>query len=70
LTGASSGDTLILNDTNRTSTSATSYSLTPTGNYTLTSASGPLNAQLGLYFSSTAHSIYVGAIRLRLGHTD
>ncbi len=70
LSGAGSGEMLINNATDRTSTSPTSYSLTPTGNYTLTASSGPLNVALELNFGSTAHSIYIEAVRLRLGHTD
>ncbi len=72
LTGAASSDTLINDPTDRTSTTATSYSITPTGNYTLTAASGPLQVQLGVYFdgAALANSVYIGGVRLRLGHTD
>jgi len=61
-------DTLVNDGTDRTSTVPTSYSLNATGNTTLSSAAGPLNVQLNLTFASTSHRIYVGGIRLRLGH--
>jgi len=65
-----SGELLINNTTHRSSTSPTSYSLTPTGNYTLTASSGSLNVPLQLYFGDTTHLIMIEAIRVRLGHTD
>jgi hypothetical protein len=71
VTGAMSSDTLISNTTDRKSTSPTSYSLNTTGNYTLTSSSGPLNVQLAItHDGSTVHDVNIGAIRLRLGHRD
>jgi len=63
----------LINDTeSRTSTSPASYLLTPISSspYTLTASAGPLNVQLGFLFASTQHTICVGGIRLRLGHTD
>ncbi len=72
LTGAGFSDytTLIDNDTNWTSTIPTSYSMTTTGSNMVTYSSGPIRVQLQLYFSNTSHTIYIGAIRLRLGHMD
>jgi len=70
LEGASSHNTLILNGTDRTSTTESSYSLTPSSGFILDSSSGPLTVQLILYFSNTGHWIDIGAVRLRLGHTD
>jgi len=72
LTGADSRDKLIDDEGIHTSTSPSSYSLAPeaTSNYTMTASGGALNFQLGLYFGSTEHTIYIGGIRLRLGHTD
>lgn len=72
VTAAGSGASLIDDATNRTSTSAGSYCLTPGAStpYTLTAGAGALNAQLRLDFASTSHDITIGGIRIRLGHTD
>jgi len=64
-------DILISDGTNRNSTVPTaSYSLNASGNNILSNASGPLQVRLQLNFASTGHTIYIGAIRVRLGHTD
>jgi len=71
LIGAGSSQSLISDGTNRTSTSPTSYSLSASGNYTLTSSSGPLNLQLSVYHDGDpTHDVTVGGVRIRLGHTD
>ncbi len=70
LTAADSSETLIDESIPLTSTLATSYTLTTTGNYTLTESAGPLNVQFTLYFSDTTQPIYLGAIRLLLAHDD
>jgi len=70
LTGAATAESIASDTTNHASTSATSYSVTTTGNRTLSSASGPLNIRLQLYFGSTSHTIYIGGVRLRLSHTS
>jgi len=70
MAGADDGSILINDGTNRTSTTSTSYSLVPTGNYILDGNAGALIVQLEFHFASTAHSIYIGGIRLRLGHAN
>lgn len=70
LTSAASSQTVIYDGTNRNSTSAASYSLYPSSNNVLSSASGPLNIRFALWFGSTGTTIYIGGIRLRLGHQD
>jgi len=62
---------LIDNDTpHRDSTTATSYALDTTGNYTLTAEAGPVSIQLGLNFAGASDEIYLYGVRLRLGHVD
>jgi len=72
LTGVESYDELVFDSESRASTSPSSYSVIPstTSPYTLTASGGPLTLQLGLWFGAIEHTIYVGGIRLRLGHTD
>ncbi len=56
---------------NRTSTTATSYALEPTANYTLTASSGALNMHLGIvHDGDAAHDVYIGGVRVRLRHYD
>lgn len=70
-TNAVDSATLINDYTDRTSTSPTSYSLTPTWNYTLTTASGALNLFVGIkHDGNTSHDVYIGGVRVRLGHYD
>lgn len=70
LTGADS-EVLVLRDmTNRTSTSATSFSLTPTSDNVLSSASGPLTLHLICAFANSTDYIQIGMVRVRLGHTE
>jgi hypothetical protein len=68
-TGASTQDVIVTDPTNRTSTSDTSYILTPspTG---LDSSAGSLNLHLEFIFANSTDVITIGAIRIRLGHTD
>ena len=72
LEAPSSHNTLFNNETDRTSTAESTYSLTPNAasGYILDVSSGPLTVQLKLHFSNTGHWIDIGAVRLRLGHTD
>lgn len=71
LTGAGSSDALIINTTNRTSTTPTSYSLSTTGSYTLTATSGPLNVYLAIFHDGDVnHDVNIGGVRVRLGHTE
>ena len=67
-----SADTLIHDTTHRTDTTTdgSSYSMTPTGNATLMSGSGYLTVHFKLRYASTSHTIYIGGIRLLLGHTN
>jgi hypothetical protein len=70
-TSTGSADIIIDDLTDRLSTSPTSYSPAIEGNNTLTSSAGALT--LTLYFnndSDTTHYLYVGAVRLRLSHSD
>ena len=53
---------------NRISTSATSYSITPSANTVLSSSSGPLTLRLALFFSNDVQVISIAGVRLRLGH--
>jgi len=62
---------LLINDpTHRTNTAPISYTLTTTGNYTLTAEAGPVSIQLTLHFADPSHEIYLYGVRLRLGHVD
>ena len=72
LEGASSHNTLFSNETDRTSDGEATYSIAPdsTCDYLLDAYSGPLTVQLKLHFSDINHHIDIGAVRLRLGHTD
>ena len=65
--GFLSADSLLTYTTDLTSTSPTSISLAPT-NATLSSTDGGLQLRLVLYFANTTDSIYIGGVRLRLGH--
>jgi hypothetical protein len=62
--------TLINNGTDLVSTIPTSVTLTTTGAFTLTNDAGPLNVELNLNFANTSDTIYVGGVRLTLGHQD
>jgi hypothetical protein len=74
LEGASddSYNTLIYNSDYYNSTAEDDYSIAPrsTSDYILDASSGPLTVLLGLHFDNTSDNIYIGAVRLRLGHTD
>ena len=61
---------LINNPDDQKSTSPISYTLTTTGNYTLTSEAGPVSIQLALNFAGVSDEIYLYGVRLRLGHVD
>jgi hypothetical protein len=66
-TGANQSTNLLLDNTDLTSTSATSHSYTP-ANATLDSSSGWLMVHFVLYFDGIADPIDIGGVRLRLGH--
>jgi hypothetical protein len=70
-TGATSSVQLIYDSTNRTSTTPTYYSVSPSGNNTLTAESGALNLNLTIFHDGDLqHDVRIGAIHIRLGHTD
>jgi hypothetical protein len=71
ITGAGSYDPVINDTTNRTSTSPTNFSLSPTEVVTLTSSSGALNLNLAIWHDGDLnHDVHVAMIRVRLGHID
>ncbi|MDM8526713.1 hypothetical protein QUF58_00760 [Anaerolineales bacterium HSG24] len=51
-------------------TSDTAHSFLTTGNYTLTTTSGPLNLAVTANFSDPGKKLYLGGVRLRLEHHD
>lgn len=59
---------LITDYTDQTSNTATSYTLSPTANNTLSSEEGILALHLRLKFVDDTHYIQIGGVRLRLGH--
>ncbi len=66
-TDADSGNTLISNDTDRTSNTATSYSLSTNSDYnTLSSSEGSLTVALTLNFNNDSDYIQIGGVRLTL----
>jgi hypothetical protein len=67
-TAADSNQILINDSTARTSTTATSYTLTPGGGNVLSSDSGVLVASLTLHFIDDVNAITIGGLRLRLHH--
>jgi hypothetical protein len=67
-TAADSSQILINDSTDRTSTTATSYMLTPGGGNVLSSDSGVVVASLTLHFVDDVNSITIGGLRLRLHH--
>jgi hypothetical protein len=68
LTDADSYDSLAADSTDRTSTTATSYTLTLTGNNVLSSEQGVLGVYLTLAFANDTEYIQIGGVRLQLGH--
>jgi len=67
-TGADGYVELITDYTDWTSNTATSYTLTPAANNTLSSDEGVLALHLRLRFQDDAKYIQIGGVRLRLGH--
>jgi len=65
--GLITADSLLTYGTDLTSTTPTSISLAPT-NATLSSTDGGLQLRLVLYFANDTDYIYIGGVRLRLGH--
>ena len=67
-TDSDSWEYLVYDDTNRTSSTASSYTLTTSSNNTLSTLSGPLDLQLYLNFVNTYDLILIGGVRVRLGY--
>ncbi len=70
LLGADDSVVIASSDIDQNSTVATSYvvPIDSTSPYTLTSASGPLSVNLQVTFDDPSHRIYIGGVRVRLGH--
>ncbi len=62
--------TLADDDTNRTHTTYTSYSVIPTANNTLSASEGIVSVLLWLNFADVGHIIEIGGVRIRLGHHE
>jgi hypothetical protein len=70
-TPAGQSVTVLSSLTDRTSTSPTSYSISATDNYTLTTSAGMLNLYIGItHDGSTLHDVTIVGVRIRLGHSD
>jgi len=70
MTDADSWDLLVNDAGDRTSNTATSYSIsTDSANNTLSSSQGILTLRLGLAFSDNTNYIQIGGVRLTLDHT-
>jgi len=67
-TGAPDAYELVVDGTNRNSTTYTSYSVTPTADNTLSADEGFISVMLALNFADAGHFITIGGVRLRLGH--
>jgi hypothetical protein len=67
-TDADSFVNIIDDETNRTSTAASSYSITFTSNNVISSTQGTLSLFLSLHFADDTNYVDISAIRLRLGH--
>lgn len=67
-TGADSWLDVIADDTNRTSTTPTSFSLSATTNNVLSSTQGILGLYMYLSFANDTDAVTIGGIRLRLSH--
>lgn len=59
---------LVEDPTDQASTTATSYSVTPTAYNVLSAGEGFVAVDLQLYFADTGHRIQIGGVRVRLGH--
>ncbi|MBC8252430.1 MAG: hypothetical protein H8E35_00180 [Ardenticatenia bacterium] len=70
MTSPGQTEELINEPEDQKSITATSYTMTTTGDYTLTAEAGPVSIQLALYFADPSHEIYLYGVRLRLGHDD
>ncbi len=68
MTGADSSLRLIGDTTQRKSTVATNYTLTPTVDSFLSSSYGPMAVYFNLQFANTTDYVEIGGIRVRLGH--
>lgn len=69
-TSADGDVTLISDYTDRTSDTATSYTLNLTADNILSSDQGILGLNLALHFVDNTHYIQIGGVRIQLGHHD
>ncbi len=67
-TGYNAANKIIDSTTNHYSTSSSSYTLTPSSHNILNSGYGIVNLRLILHFANTSDQIYIGGVRVRLGH--
>ncbi len=68
-TGYSAANKIIDSTTNHYSTYYnSSYTLTPSSHNVLNSGYGIVNLRLNLHFANTSDQIYIGGVRVRLGH--
>ncbi len=67
-TDADSSVGLVSDLTDRTSNTATSYTLMPTSNNVLSSDQGILSLHLRLHFVDDSNNIQIGGVRVQLGH--
>jgi len=67
-TGANESVIIVVDNTNRTSTTSTSYTLNLTTNNVLSVDQGALGLRLGLRFTDNTNFVQIGAIRLELEH--
>jgi hypothetical protein len=68
-TAADNGVVILDDENDQQSDTATSYTLTPTGNNVLSSDQGILGLYLRLYFVDKTNYIMIGGVRLTLGHS-
>jgi hypothetical protein len=67
-TGADSFLNIVDNATDRTSTTAATYSISPSANNVFSSTQGALSMYLNLSFANDTDYVDIGGVRLRLGH--
>lgn len=69
-TDADSALQLLTDGTDRTSTAASSFDLTPTSNNVLSATQGILNVAIRLQFADDTNYVRIGGLRFQLGHHD
>jgi hypothetical protein len=68
--GVDSQVAIIQDETDRTSSAASSYALIPATNNTLSAAQGTLGLSLTLRFVDDANYVQIGGVRLQIGHHE